>query len=81
MTWLLATIRTKAGRYVTLAVVALAAVFGAKWRWQSNAVTRDRREQEIKAHDRINDADIGIGATDDERRKRLREMGDEWIGR
>lgn len=31
-------------------------------------------KEDMKAHERINEADLGIGATDDERVKRLREF-------
>lgn len=35
-------------------------------------------QQEVKAHDRINKADTGIGATDADRIKRLQDMADKW---
>ena len=31
-------------------------------------------KEDLKAHERINEADLGIGASDDERVKRLREF-------
>lgn len=34
------------------------------WLVRADAVADDKRKAEVKAHDRINDADIGIGASD-----------------
>lgn len=39
---------------------------------------RTAMEKEIKGHERITEADIGIGASDAERRKRLHDMGNDW---
>ncbi len=44
------------------------------WLVRADAVADAQRKAEVKAHERINDADTGIGATDDERIKRLREF-------
>lgn len=41
---------------------------------KSEDARRDQLEMEIDAHERINDADTGGGATDGERIKRLRDM-------
>jgi len=76
-------LRTRLGQGVALALAALAAL-GAAWakgysRARSSAKT-DNLKNEVKAHDRINEADIGVGATDDERRKRLRDIADKWGG-
>lgn len=81
LSWAWALMRSKYGRIATLVIAALAGLGLAKWRLESNAVTRDRREQEVKAHDRINQADIGIGATDEQRAERLRDMADDWSRR
>lgn len=43
-----------------------------------NKAAREKLEKELERHDRITDADIGIGASDAERRKRLHDMGDKW---
>ena len=60
------------------AIVAAGAVyFGGR----SAGASKEKRkavEKELKAHDRITDADVGIGASDGERAKRLREMADRW---
>lgn len=57
------------------ALVAALAMAYLKGRADKSADARkDRLEMEIDAHERINDADTGGGATDSERIKRLREM-------
>jgi hypothetical protein len=38
-------------------------------------------ESEIEAHERINDAETGVGATDADRIKRLQDMGNRWRDR
>ena len=57
-----------------VAVVALVAAWARGMR--SGAVRAEKRglEQDAKAHERINEADTGIGATDGERIERLREF-------
>lgn len=55
-------------------VVAIAMAY-LKGRADKSADARkDQLEMEVDAHERINDADTGGGATDSERIKRLREM-------
>lgn len=57
----------------------IAAFFAAylKGRGDSAAQAETQKlKAEIDAHERINDADIGGGATDGERIKRLRDMAD-----
>lgn len=80
MTWLWAVVRSKVGRIVVVVVAVMAGLGIARSRWESNAVERDRLDRERRAHDRINDADIGVGATDGERRERLHRLGREWSG-
>jgi hypothetical protein len=49
-----------------------------------NAMTRNRHkaaESELEAHERINDAETGVGATDADRIKRLQDMGERWRDR
>lgn len=38
----------------------------------------DDAKQEIKAHERINQADIGVGASDADRIAKLQRMGQRW---
>jgi hypothetical protein len=63
------------------AMVALIVAFVAaylKGRGDSAARAETQKlEAEIDAHERINDADTGGGATDGERIKRLRDMADQ----
>jgi hypothetical protein len=54
-----------------------AAYLKGRSRGRSDAA-QEAQEQELKAHDRINNADTGGGATDDERLKRLQRLGQEW---
>jgi len=61
-----------------LAIAGLAALY-AKWRSDVRAaVVRRRLQDEVDAHDRINNADTGVGATDAERIKRLQHLGQQW---
>jgi hypothetical protein len=49
-----------------------------------NAMTRNKNktnESEIEAHERINNAETGVGATDADRIKRLQQMGNRWRDR
>lgn len=59
--------------YIIAGVVALGAYF--KGRKDVNA-KRDAKEARAdrEAHERMNDADLGVGATDSERIERLREF-------
>ena len=63
------------------AVVALIGAFVVayfKGRRDSSMVLENQQlKSEIDAHERINNADTGGGATDSERIKRLREMADQ----
>jgi hypothetical protein len=46
-----------------------------------NAMTRNKQkanESEIEAHERINNAETGVGATDADRIERLQDMGKRW---
>lgn len=67
--------RLKLWAYAIGASLAAAWAIYAKGRADQRAreVTRDMRE-DIKAHERINQADTGAGLNDDERRERLREF-------
>jgi hypothetical protein len=38
-------------------------------------------ESELEAHERINDAETGVGATDADRIKRLQDLGSRWRDR
>jgi hypothetical protein len=38
-------------------------------------------ELELEAHERINNAETGVGATDADRIKRLQDMGNRWRDR
>lgn len=67
MTWFFT---TRLGRtFVALGAFALFVLKFAKLR-----NTARELKDEVKAHERINDADTGVGATDGERVKRLREI-------
>lgn len=61
------------------AVAAVVAAIVAAWARgrQSGAEKAEKHgyETELRAHERINDADIGGGATDAERINRLRNIG------
>jgi hypothetical protein len=58
-------------------IVAFVAAY-LKGRGDSAARAENQKlEAEIDAHERINDADTGGGATDGERIKRLRDMADQ----
>jgi hypothetical protein len=49
-----------------------------------NAMTRNKQkanESELEAHERINDAETGVGATDADRIDRLQDMGKRWRDR
>ena len=66
-------------KYALAAGLTIAALVAGYAKWRSDlraAVTRRRLQDEVDAHDRITNADTGIGATDAERIKRLRDMAD-----
>ena len=67
--------------WLVSAVVALAGVWGygaTQRRKGREDAAQEAQEQELKAHDRINSADTGGGASDAERIKRLQRMADDW---
>lgn len=65
--------------WLVSAVVALAGVWGyAQRRKGREDAAQEAQEKELKAHDRINNADTGGGSTDDERIKRLQRLGQDW---
>jgi len=91
MTWLwaikavargvLAALRTRLGQAVALVLAVLAALGLARQRWRSQGrsqAEQEAKDKELEAHDRINDADTGIGASDSERIKRLRDLEKHW---
>lgn len=58
----------------------IAAVVAAYLKGRGDSAARAENQQlkaELDAHERINDADIGGGATDAERIKRLRDMAEQ----
>ena len=58
-------------------LLGLVGLLGVYLRGRHNGkvkATREVMEAYKKARERIDNADLGIGATDDERRKRLREF-------
>ena len=46
------------------------------WLVRADAVADAKRKAEVKAHDRINDADLGIGAADLHNQRWLRDFHD-----
>lgn len=46
------------------------------WLIRADAVTDATRKQDTKAHERMNDADLGIGAADGDHIKWMREFAD-----
>ena len=67
--------------WLVSAVVALAGVWGygaVQRRKGREDAAQEAQKREMEAHDRINEADTGGGATDDERLKRLQRMGQDW---
>jgi hypothetical protein len=60
-----------------------AVVFAGMWfligdRNRAHKAANKALKQELKAHDRINQADTGVGATDHERIRRLHDLGNKW---
>lgn len=74
MTWLL-----QNWRLALLMAVAFAfGAMGIRARWLSDRLDKAKAQngamkQELEAHERMNDADLGIGASDDDVVKRLRD--------
>jgi hypothetical protein len=63
-----------------LAIVALVATwFGGRKAGKTDAKV-DALKSEVKAHERINEADLGSGASDIERIRRLREFAERHGG-
>lgn len=63
---------------IALFIAGLVALY-AKGRADARMATAQRRLQdEVDAHDRITNADTGIGASDAERIKRLQHLGQQW---
>ena len=61
-------------------IIGLMGMLGVYLRGRHNGkvkATRDVMEAYKKTRERIDNADLGIGATDDERRKRLREFSEQ----
>jgi hypothetical protein len=60
--------------------IAAALAFAGLWlKLRSDAKARadlQDAKEELEGHDRITDADLGLGATDGDRVKRLREFAD-----
>jgi hypothetical protein len=74
-------ISSRLGRAVSAALAFVAALGAAYLKGRSRGRTdakQDAQERELEAHDRINEADTGSGATDAERIKRLQRMGQDW---
>lgn len=67
------------GALLAMFVGAAAVVFGAWWRGRQSGVTKERERAETDYRDtrrEIDDADLGLGATDSQRVDRLREIAD-----
>ena len=61
-------------------IIGLMGLLGVYLRGKHNGrvkATREVMEAYKKTRERIDNADLGIGATDDERRKRLREFSEQ----
>ena len=61
-------------------IIGLMGLLGIYLRGRHNGkvkATREVMEAYKKTRERIDNADLGIGATDDERRKRLREFSEQ----
>ena len=65
------------GEWIAAAGLAIAALvatwFGGRKAGKSDAKV-DALKQEVKAHERMSDADTGVGASDSERIKRLHDF-------
>lgn len=58
------------------AIIGILGVYMAGSRNARQKAENKALRADQKAHERINNADLGLGATDDERVKRLREFAD-----
>lgn len=64
-------------------IAALLAMLGLYAKGRADARQKaalDAARDDLKAHERMNDAETGIGASDAERIKRLREFADRYGG-
>jgi hypothetical protein len=66
--------------WIGAALAAILAAAAWAWRARGKAEQVDRLKADMKAHERMNDADLGHGASDAERVKRLREFADRHGG-
>ena len=63
--------------YIAAAVTALLGILGVYVKGRRDAKAKAETKamkEDLKAHERINEADLGIGASDAERVERLREF-------
>ncbi|QDP48408.1 MAG: hypothetical protein Tp118SUR00d2C21406231_24 [Prokaryotic dsDNA virus sp.] len=77
MTWLIDLILGPVGAALGGLAVIVVTYFSGKSKGKLDAERKDMKAERA-AHERINDAEIGIGASDTERRKRLRDLGEQW---
>jgi hypothetical protein len=66
--------------WIGAALAAILAAAAWAWRARGKAEQVDRLKADVAAHGRMNDADLGHGASDAERVKRLREFADRHGG-
>lgn len=62
------------GAAIIAALLALLAIYSKGRSDAAHKAEKKAMQADLKAHERINDADLGIGATDDQRIDRLREF-------
>ncbi|MGL5008610.1 MAG: hypothetical protein ACRC6I_01910 [Paracoccaceae bacterium] len=62
------------GAAILAGLVAVAGAVRLIRKRERDKINAERAEADAKAHERMNDADLGIGATDAERVDRLREF-------
>lgn len=63
----------RAAGWLVAGLVAFAGIWGLAKRDARRGADLDAAKQEMKAHDRINKADVGAGLSDGDRVKRLRD--------
>jgi hypothetical protein len=66
--------------WIGAALAAILAAAAWAWRARGKAEQVDRLKEDIAAHARINEADLGAGASDAERISRLRDFADRHGG-
>jgi hypothetical protein len=66
--------------WIGAALAAILAAAAWAWRARGKAEQVDRLKADVAAHERMNDADLGAGATDQQRISRLREFADRHGG-